>query len=148
MRIRWSAIGATSAFVLGLTSLCAQVSPSSGRIAVHSVKEIAGRNPIDPATGRAITLVASGKYGTVTVWQFSSGIAPHLHREHDEVIYCTEGEGIARLGDEKIRMKAGDFVVIPPNTPHAVTVTSHKPMRGISVFSPVFDGKDRVPVGE
>lgn len=45
-------------------------------------------------------------------------------------------------------MKAGDFVVIPPNVPHGVTVTSRKPMRGISVFSPRFDGKDRVPVEE
>jgi quercetin dioxygenase-like cupin family protein len=114
-------------------------------VAVHSLLEEAKRNPIDPATGRRITTIESGRFSTVTLWQFKTGITPHVHREHDEVIYCESGEGIALLGSEKRRMRAGDFVVIPPGVPHGVTVTSRRPMRGISVFSPVFDGTDRFP---
>lgn len=82
----------------GIVSLLAIRLPAAedGRVALHSVKEVAAKNPIDQAVGRAITPVENGQFSSVTVWQFKSGIPSHLHREHDEVIYCTEGEGLAR----------------------------------------------------
>jgi len=143
----WIAPGAVVILALGMAALRAQEA-APREVKIHSLSKIAKEHPIDPATGRTITLVESGKHATVTVWQFQTGIAPHYHREHDEVIYCESGEGMARLGDQTIRMRPGDFVVIPPGVPHGVRVTSKEPMRGLSVFSPVFDGKDRVPVPE
>lgn len=115
------------------------------KVEVRAIAEIARANRVDPATGRAITTVGSGAHCTVTVWQFTKGIAPHIHREHDEVIYCEQGEGLARIGDRTVKMRPGDFVVIPPGVPHGVTVTGKGVMRGISVFSPAFDGTDRFP---
>jgi oxalate decarboxylase/phosphoglucose isomerase-like protein (cupin superfamily) len=66
-------------------------------VSVHSIAEVAKKNPIDTASGRAITPVENGKFSSVTVWQFKTGIPAHFHRDHDEVIYCEQGEGIARL---------------------------------------------------
>jgi quercetin dioxygenase-like cupin family protein len=144
-RVLGACLAGTLLSALGWTALRAQ-ELTAQKVAVHALAEIARKNPIDPAVGRAITTVESGRHSTVTVWQFKTGIAPHYHREHDEVIYCERGEGLARIGTETVRMKAGDFVVIPPGVPHGVTVTGREPMRGLSVFSPPFDGKDRIPV--
>jgi len=118
-------------------------------VTVHRLAEIARAHPIDTATGRNITTIGSGKFTTITVWQVTTGLALHYHREHDEVVYCASGEGVARLGNETRRMKAGDLIIIPPGVVHGVLkVTSKEPMRGISVFGPLFDGKDRVPVAQ
>lgn len=75
-----------------------------------------------------------------------SAVAPHLHRYHTEHVVVLEGEGEMLLGDSVRTVKAGDTVVIPRNTPHAVKVLGYGPLRVISVQAPRFDGTDRVPV--
>jgi mannose-6-phosphate isomerase-like protein (cupin superfamily) len=75
-----------------------------------------------------------------------SAVAPHLHRFHTEHVVVLEGEGEMLLGDTVRTLRAGDTVVIPRNTPHAVKVTSGVPLRVISVQAPRFDGTDRVPL--
>ena len=75
-----------------------------------------------------------------------SAVAPHMHRHHTEHVVVLEGEGEMLLGDSVRTVKAGDTVVIPRNTPHAVKVLGTGPLRVISVQAPRFDGTDRVPV--
>jgi quercetin dioxygenase-like cupin family protein len=107
-------------------------------------REVVKRTPIDPKTGAALTPVLEGAHATVNVWQLTSKIPAHFHREHEEIVIVQEGEGEVRLGDERRRLKAGDVVLIPAGVVHEVIATGDRPFRGISVFSPQFDGKDRV----
>jgi quercetin dioxygenase-like cupin family protein len=107
-------------------------------------REVVKRTPIDPKTGAALTPVLQGEHATVNVWQLTAKIPAHFHREHEEIVIVQEGEGEVRLGDEMRRLKAGDVVLIPANVVHEVIATGDRPFRGISVFSPQFDGKDRV----
>jgi mannose-6-phosphate isomerase-like protein (cupin superfamily) len=44
--------------------------------------------------------------------------AEHLHREAEEIYLFTAGAGRMRVGEEERDVASGDFVVIPPGTPH------------------------------
>lgn len=71
-------------------------------------------------------------------------VKKHKHATHSEHVYVLEGTGEMLLGDKTITVKKGDVIFIPKGTPHAVKVTSKKPMKVISVQAPQFDGKDRI----
>ncbi len=44
----------------------------------------------------------------------------HLHRRSTELYMICDGEGVLFLGKSKIRIRKGDVIKIPPNTPHKV----------------------------
>ncbi len=68
----------------------------------------------------------------------------HYHASHTENVIVMEGTGIMKLGENDIKIKKGDLIVIPKGTKHAVKNTGEIPLKVISVQSPYFDGKDRV----
>jgi quercetin dioxygenase-like cupin family protein len=70
-------------------------------------------------------------------------VLEHYHKEHSECIVILSGKGEMIFGQQKIKLKEGIQVSIPKNTIHGVVVKSKKPMRVISIQSPIFDGKDR-----
>lgn len=70
-------------------------------------------------------------------------VLPHYHKEHSECIVVLSGSGEMSMGNKKIKLREGIQLNIPKNTIHSVTVTSKKPLRVISIQSPMFDGKDR-----
>ncbi|WP_236794369.1 cupin domain-containing protein [Amycolatopsis sp. GM8] len=52
----------------------------------------------------------------------------HYHLDHETALYCTEGKAVMFWGDElevKLEVEAGDFVYIPPFTPHKTFSRSH-----------------------
>jgi quercetin dioxygenase-like cupin family protein len=67
----------------------------------------------------------------------------HYHKEHSECIVILSGKGDMTLGNQKIKLRKGVQVSIPKNTIHSVVVRSKKPLRVISIQSPMFDVKDR-----
>ena len=67
----------------------------------------------------------------------------HYHKEHSECIVILSGKGEMTLGSQKIKLRKGVQVSIPKNTIHSVVVKSKKPLRVISIQSPMFDVKDR-----
>jgi len=71
-------------------------------------------------------------------------VKSHRHLTHSEQVVVLAGEGQMQLGRDTFRIKKGDVVFIPKNTPHAVVSTGSIPLKVISVQSPLFDGKDRI----
>jgi quercetin dioxygenase-like cupin family protein len=67
----------------------------------------------------------------------------HYHKEHSECIVILSGKGEMTLGNQKIKLRKGVQVSIPKNTIHSVAVRGKKPLRVISIQSPMFDVKDR-----
>ena len=67
----------------------------------------------------------------------------HYHKEHSECIVILSGKGEMSLENQKIKLRRGVQVSIPKNKVHAVVVTGKKPLKVISIQSPMFDGKDR-----
>jgi quercetin dioxygenase-like cupin family protein len=47
------------------------------------------------------------------------GAPPHLHKEAAELFFVLTGALRVLTGDEVITLTQGDFLVVPPNTPHA-----------------------------
>lgn len=75
-------------------------------------------------------------------------VKPHYHAKHTETIYIISGSAEMQLGDTIIKVKAGDYINIPPNTVHSVKVTSIDYLDVLSIQSPKFEGKDRIWVKE
>ena len=78
-----------------------------------------------PAGGRAIGCswyeIEPGK----TAFPF------HWHAANEEAVYVLEGEGTLRVGEERVPIRAGDYVAMPvgPDTPHQIVNTSSEPLR-------------------
>ncbi|WP_328329731.1 cupin domain-containing protein [Kribbella sp. NBC_00382] len=47
------------------------------------------------------------------------GAPPHLHQEASELFYVLTGSLRVLTGDDLITLDQGDFLLVPPNTPHA-----------------------------
>ena len=65
---------------------------------------------------------------------------PSLHRhQYEEVFVLREGEVTFTIGDEERVARAGDIVVVPPDTPHAFVNTGEEPLGMVAIHvSPRF----------
>ena len=52
----------------------------------------------------------------------------------EEILYIVAGEGEARLGDERGRVRAGDLAVIPAMVPHGIANTGDEPLKVVGFF--------------
>lgn len=53
----------------------------------------------------------------------------HVHHEEDEWFYVIEGELQVIVGDDRVRLGAGEFAFGPRDVPHGFRVTSKSPAR-------------------
>ena len=107
------------------------------------------RGALTPGEGANITsrLLAEHESASVHHLRVEREVRAHFHRVHDETVVVLAGNGRIRLGEEWRDIEPGLVVVIPRGTVHAVEVGS-EPVEAVSVFSPAFDGKDRLFVDE
>ncbi|MFD6287074.1 cupin domain-containing protein [Streptomyces sp. NPDC060205] len=42
----------------------------------------------------------------------------HRHPHAEETIFMLQGQGVYRIGDDWVAMKAGDVALVPPDVPH------------------------------
>jgi mannose-6-phosphate isomerase-like protein (cupin superfamily) len=68
------------------------------------------------------------------------GRGPSLHRhQYEEVFVLREGEVTFTVGDEERVVRAGDIVVVPPDTPHAFVNSGGTPLEMVAIHvSPRF----------
>ncbi len=58
----------------------------------------------------------------------------HFHLANEEGLFVLEGEGVLRLGDEEMPLRAGDYVAFPPGPPgHQVINRSSAPLRYLAL---------------
>ncbi|MCH7903032.1 MAG: cupin domain-containing protein [Armatimonadetes bacterium] len=65
-----------------------------------------------------------------------SGPPLHLHHTQEETFHITKGRFKFQIADETKICQSGDFVYIPPGTPHAFVNLSDEPGEFIAVFTP------------
>jgi quercetin dioxygenase-like cupin family protein len=80
--------------------------------------------PYGPCVGR-YTIKTGGDLVQMVIRDSRGAATPvHTHHESDESFYVVEGELTVFVGDERIDVKAGDFVLGPRGVPHSWIVTS------------------------
>jgi quercetin dioxygenase-like cupin family protein len=63
-------------------------------------------------------------------------VAPHVHRNEDQVSYVLEGTLGFRVGDEEILAPAGSAVFRPRGVPHSLWNPNDEPARMLEITSP------------
>jgi quercetin dioxygenase-like cupin family protein len=58
----------------------------------------------------------------VATFQEGDAVELHAHPTMYELFYVLEGRGEYRIGGERHEAGPGDFLVVPPGTPHGVRV--------------------------
>jgi quercetin dioxygenase-like cupin family protein len=133
---------------LGLLVCFLTARPARPEEPVLRFEELVRRNPIQPGETAKVFELLRGEQASINVWQMTRGMPAHLHRKHDEIIIVESGRANTRVGDKNINVGPGDTLVVRRGTVHGATVIGDEPFRGWSIFTPPFDGKDRVPVPE
>ncbi len=60
-------------------------------------------------------------------------VPPHSHN-HEETIFYIEGRGIARVGEQEVKIRPGTMLVIPPGTMHSSIREGMEPLRYLDIF--------------
>lgn len=82
--------------------------------------------------------VISGDNIMLVLNELDSRATPSLHKHgHEQMTYILTGECDFVIGDEVLKLKAGDVVPIKPNVEHSLKVTSKEPVLNLDVFYPV-----------
>ena len=70
----------------------------------------------------------------------------HRHDEHDLLVFVLRGNGHMLIGNEERAIGTHSVVYVPRGAPHAMRTGVGGPIAGYAVFTPAFDGQDRVAV--
>jgi mannose-6-phosphate isomerase-like protein (cupin superfamily) len=62
--------------------------------------------------------------------------AQHVHTHEHESLYVIDGVLTVELGDERIELRPGECLVMPPGVPHRFANLSDQPVRAIGTISP------------
>ncbi len=60
-------------------------------------------------------------------------VPPHSHTV-EETLFYIEGKGLARVGEQEVRIKPGTMLVIPPGTVHSSIREGMEPLRYLAIF--------------
>jgi mannose-6-phosphate isomerase-like protein (cupin superfamily) len=66
----------------------------------------------------------------------STGRKAEAHKKSDQVLLMLKGELVGKVGQEKVRLKKGDVLLIPAGTPHRFTNKASKPAVTFNVYAP------------
>ena len=137
-------------FALLCLAGCASASPQEQtdppRLELTDLLAQLERNPIGPGEELRIThLVESPEMSGLLV-QVRESLPAHFHKRTQEIVHLIRGEGIFQLGTERIPIKAGAVVRIPPGQVHTFTNQGQAPAVFFVVTTPRWDEQDRFMV--
>ncbi len=117
----------------------------SERITV-SFDSLLERAALTPDSDFRATRIGRDAHHSHHVVAIRNAETPHRHDEHDLLVVILEGHGTMLIGEQTRAVGAGSILYIPRHTRHAFTNESAQPATAYAIYTPPFDGKDRVPV--
>jgi mannose-6-phosphate isomerase-like protein (cupin superfamily) len=72
-------------------------------------------------------------------------VAPHHHRELEEIYYIISGAGLMTVGHESVDVRTGDAIYVPRGHRHTLENTGARPIRLLVVCGPAFYYEDEIP---
>lgn len=80
------------------------------------------RNRTDTPWGYEKTITSTEEYVVKVSYVMKGYSTPlHLHKQGRETIYVIRGEGVVRLGEGDVYVRANDVVKVEPGVPHNIT---------------------------
>jgi mannose-6-phosphate isomerase-like protein (cupin superfamily) len=105
-----------------------------------------GRAPLaDDQTFRVVEL-GRDAHTSHHIVAIRDGELPHRHDQHDLLVVMLRGHGTMRLGSELQPVGEGSILYVPRGSVHAFSNASGGIAYAYAVYSPAFDGADRVLV--
>jgi quercetin dioxygenase-like cupin family protein len=92
---------------------------------------------IDYQAGSVVSrAIIDKKAGTVTLFAFDQkqGLSEHT-APYDALVYILDGEADVVISGEPVRLKKGEFTIMPANEPHALSAVTRFKMLLIMVRS-------------
>jgi mannose-6-phosphate isomerase-like protein (cupin superfamily) len=69
---------------------------------------------------------------------------PHRHDHHDQLVVIARGYGTLRVGDRTLPVGEGSIAYVPRGSVHAFANQSGAPAVSYLIYTPPYDGKDRI----
>ena len=119
-----------------------------GQLTHAHLEEVLAEKPLSPDQNIRVVTLGRGKEMSHHLVQIRDREAPHLHKIHDLTVVVLKGKGYLILERKRIELIRGDILFVPRGSVHYFVNTFSEPSVALAVFSPVFDGKDSIPVGK
>jgi len=111
-----------------------------------NAREAMEKNPLGKDEKLKVFPLFENADHTVNLIQARGGAVPsHYHADHDELVVILEGAGTFTIEGRAREVKAGDVQVIPRGAVHSFVHAGGPTTAVVSIFSPRFDPKDRIP---
>jgi mannose-6-phosphate isomerase-like protein (cupin superfamily) len=72
-------------------------------------------------------------------------VAPHHHRELEEIYYILSGTGLMTVGAQSLQVRTGDAIYVPRGHRHTLENTGDDPIRLLVACGPAFFYEDEIP---
>jgi len=113
---------------------------------VVPLEELALRVPLAPDQDFRVALLGRSEHTSHHVGAIRTAELPHRHDRHDLLVLLVRGHGTQRVGDETRPVGEGSVLFVPRGVVHAFSNSGPEPAIAYLVYSPPFDGADRVLV--
>ena len=110
------------------------------------LSDLAAMAPLDPGQDFRVVEIGRDAHTSHHVVAIREREVPHRHDRHDLVVVILRGYGRMRLQDSERSIGEGSVLHVPRGTVHAFTNESDEPAVAYAMYTPAFDGKDRVVV--
>lgn len=111
-----------------------------------ALETLEGRARLAPGEDFRVVEIGRDAHSSHHVVAIRDREEPHRHDRHDLLVVILAGHGAMRLGDEERPVGEGSVLWVPRGTPHAFRNGGDEPAVAYAVYTPGFDGEDRVGV--
>jgi mannose-6-phosphate isomerase-like protein (cupin superfamily) len=115
-----------------------------GQRVTESFESLAERVTLAPGEDFRVALIGRDEHHSQHVVAIRTAEVPHRHDEHDLLVMMLSGHGKLLMGSDVQPVGPGSILYIPRRTRHAFSNESGEPAIAYAIYTPPFDGKDRV----
>ena len=108
--------------------------------------ELAARVPLAAGEDFRVAELARDAHSSHHVVAIRTAEIPHRHDRHDLQVVMLRGHGSWRVGERSEPVGEGSVLYVPRGTLHAFSNQASEPALAYAVYTPAFEGSDRVEV--
>lgn len=137
------------ALARSLLILVACASPAAAQTpTAYDLDKLVAEHPLGEKQPVRIDEIDRTDSASVHLVQIAPGgeVPPNYHAAHEEMVLLWRGRGVLTVGGNTFEMKPGVWALIRRTVVHAFKNPGPEVAVLLAVFTPAFDGKDRVVV--